>query len=214
MRLLVIAVLLAALIVLAALVATRFPGLVALDHLIVAITNAALVAHPGLITATRIVTDLGSPVSVDVLTGVAVVLMLVRRRVRAAVYLVVVRVVELAIETGLKYAIDRPRPAEAVALVTASNSSFPSGHAAGTATLCVSLLLCTTPPVRRTTRVVAVIVAAVICLAVATSRVALGVHYPSDVLAGLVLGSLCALALRPILGSTGPAPPQLSAPCE
>ncbi len=209
-----IAVLLAALIVLAALVATRFPGLVTLDHLIVAITNAALVARPGLITATRIVTDLGSPVSVDVLTGVAVVLMLVRRRVRAAVYLVAVRVVELGIETGLKYAIDRPRPAEAAALVTASNSSFPSGHAAGTATLCVSLLLCTSPPVRRTTRVVVVIVAAVICLAVATSRVALGVHYPSDVLAGLVLGSLCALALRPILGSTGPAPPQDSAPCQ
>lgn len=193
------AVLAAALCVVTALVVAGVPTLLALDHAAVVSANAAMVGHDGLITAAKAVTDAGSPVSVDVLTGLAVVVLLLRSRPRAAVYVLVVRLVELGVETGLKWIIERPRPTVPVVLTTASASSFPSGHAAGTAALGASLLVLALPHIGRSARVLLVSAAVVVAVAVATSRVVLGVHYPSDVLAGLLLGTLCALAATPIL---------------
>jgi undecaprenyl-diphosphatase len=51
----------------------------------------------------------------------------------------------------------------------------------------------------RAARFLLLLAAVVVAVAVAASRVVLGVHYPSDVLAGLPLGALCALAATPIL---------------
>jgi undecaprenyl-diphosphatase len=192
-------VLAAALGVVTALVVAGVPTLLAFDDAAIVAANAAMVGHDGLITAAKAVTDAGSPVSVDVLTGVAVVALLLCRRSRAAVYVLVVRLVELGVETGLKWIIERPRPTVPVVLTTASASSFPSGHAAGTAALCVSLLALTLPHIGRAARFLLLLAAVVVAVAVAASRVVLGVHYPSDVLAGLLLGALCALAATPIL---------------
>lgn len=91
------------------------------------------------------------------------------------------------IVTGLaKLALDRDRPPLAGRLVETSSASMPSGHAAYAAALAgVAWVLLAGHPRRRLLRGVAVGLAA--CAAAA--RVVLGVHWPSDVVVGSVLGA-------------------------
>ena len=78
---------------------------------------------------------------------------------------------------------------------TPSTSSFPSGHStlAAATFLTLAALIASLEPRRRTKGVVYGL-AVTILVAVGASRVYLGVHYPSDVLAGWCLGATWALA--------------------
>jgi undecaprenyl-diphosphatase len=94
---------------------------------------------------------------------------------------------------AIKALIDRPRPAEHH-LQAVTGPSFPSGHATQAAAFWLSLALAAgaagaSRPARRS----ALAAAALIVAVVAFSRVYLGVHYPSDVLAGILLGGGWAL---------------------
>jgi undecaprenyl-diphosphatase len=90
----------------------------------------------------------------------------------------------------------RPRPAvEHLQHVT--GSSFPSGHATQAGAFWTSLLLVLVARgVSRITTWISAVAAVSLMLAVAWSRVYLGVHYPSDVLAGLLLGCSWAVFTR------------------
>lgn len=97
----------------------------------------------------------------------------------------------------------RPRPS-VEHLQAVSGSSFPSGHAAQASAFWLSAVLVLrsthiTPFLRR----VAGAAAAALVLGVAWSRVYLGVHYPSDVVAGAILGSGWALWVRRCLRPGG-----------
>lgn len=191
-------------------VLTTLPAVAGWDARVTAAVNTVVAADTSLRFAAVAVTTLGSPVSIDVLTVVAVVVAWRRRdgpagRVRATVYLTGTRLVELGVETGVKHLVDRPRPLVAHPLATAADASFPSGHTAGTAVLCVAVLLLARTrsrrPVRLRQAIAAVGVVMVIVAAVAASRVLLGLHYPTDVLGGALLGVATALALTPVLTS-------------
>jgi membrane-associated phospholipid phosphatase len=87
---------------------------------------------------------------------------------------------------------DRPRPfvgdPGTVPLIAHSaDSSFPSDHAIVVAAVATSLFMW-----NRRLGLAALCLAALICIA----RVAAGVHYPADVLAGALLGAACALIMR------------------
>jgi undecaprenyl-diphosphatase len=179
-------------------VARHWAPLVALDAAAVVAARAALVGHAVLVLVTIAVTDLGSPVTVDAITAVVVVGLLLRRHVRTALYLLLVRLVALGAETALKVGLARPRP-DVAPLTTASGFSFPSGHTTGTTALCLSLLVVAVPVLHGLRRGVVVAVGALFPLAVAASRVLLGVHYPSDVAGGLLTGALAALVLTALL---------------
>ncbi|HEX9498148.1 MAG TPA: phosphatase PAP2 family protein, partial [Mycobacterium sp.] len=84
--------------------------------------------------------------------------------------------------------VGRARPVLPDPVSTAPGLSFPSGHALGASIGCCLLLLITLRFMSRRGRVAAVIAAVLIVGAVALARVVLGVHFVSDVLAGITLG--------------------------
>lgn len=101
-------------------------------------------------------------------------------------------------DLALKHLIARPRPflvnEVALNIATPHGFSFPSGHATASFAASVTLLL-------RDKRfgIPAVILAALICF----SRLYNYVHYPSDVLAGILLGTICALIVYAVFRKAG-----------
>jgi undecaprenyl-diphosphatase len=194
-----ISTLAAGLAVLTGLVAAGWAPLVAADIQAVLAGHVAVYGHTGAVTVLVAITDLGSPVTVTVLTAAVSVVLLLRDRGREALYLVLVRVVALGGETALKHVLARPRPDLVPWLTTAGGFSFPSGHATGTAALSVSLLVVVVPYLHRRSRAAATVAAVLVSVAVAASRVLLGVHYPSDVVGGLLMGTLAAVLLAVVI---------------
>lgn len=108
---------------------------------------------------------------------------------------------------GLKSLFERPRP-EVEALIEASGTSFPSGNALMSASFYgfLALLLIRVrqkrgPGRNRAPDIAIAVAAAALVLLIGVSRVYLGVHYPSDILAGYTMGGawllICAaLTLR------------------
>lgn len=94
---------------------------------------------------------------------------------------------------GLKWGFDRPRPDLVPHGMTVYSQSFPSGHAMLSAVTYLTLgaLLARVQP-RRAAKAYPLAVAALIVGVVGASRVYLGVHWPTDVLAGWAFGSLWA----------------------
>ncbi len=88
----------------------------------------------------------------------------------------------------------RQRPAVIDHLVEVGSASFPSGHSANSAAVYLTLALVLVQIVkRRRERAYLLTAAILLVLAIGASRVYLGVHWPSDVLAGWAFGSLWAL---------------------
>ncbi len=100
------------------------------------------------------------------------------------------------LNAGLKSLLHRPRPELVPHLAEVSNASFPSGHAMISAAiyLTIGAMLAETQP-RRSARVFLMAFAGVLVLLIGVSRIYLGVHWPSDVLAGWALGSVWALVV-------------------
>ncbi|WP_158675506.1 phosphatase PAP2 family protein [Nocardia stercoris] len=91
----------------------------------------------------------------------------------------------------LKIAVGRARPPVVDHLVTETNQSFPSGHTMGsTAVVGVLTALTVFALRRRAARVAVIAAAAVFVVAVGLSRLYLGVHWPTDIIAGWALGTV------------------------
>jgi membrane-associated phospholipid phosphatase len=108
----------------------------------------------------------------------------------------------LAVTATVKGITDRARPDGA--LTEAFSSAFPSGHAvraAATYALVAYLVVRWTSPHRRWTRAAVVIAAVAMVLGIGGSRILLGAHWLSDVLAGYVVGlvwfGVCVVVTRP-----------------
>jgi membrane-associated phospholipid phosphatase len=144
--------------------------------------------RPELVKAAEVVSDVFDPnVFRVVLTVIAVVYVIQGER-HHATWLFVTVFGGAALGFALKEIVGRARPVLADPVATAPGLSFPSGHALGATIGCCLLLLITLRFMSRRGRVAAVIAAAVIVAAVALARVVLGVHFVSDVLAGITLG--------------------------
>jgi undecaprenyl-diphosphatase len=113
-----------------------------------------------------------------------------RRWRRAAAWLAVAMVGSLALDTALKYAYHRARPI-AFFGVAPHSYSFPSGHAL--CSFCFYGVLAGLFSARTKAlswRIVIWVVAAVLVIAIGLSRIYLGVHYPSDVIAGYLAAAV------------------------
>lgn len=148
-------------------------------------------------------TVVGGVVGISVLAGLLVAALLAaRRRVDAAVVVALVAV-GAALTVVLKGVFERVRPPAAQALIELPSSwSFPSGHTMGS--LCLAAACCYVAIKSswgRPLRVGVVVGSILFAAAVAVSRVYLGVHYPSDVLASLLLGGAVAASVFGVAAS-------------
>jgi undecaprenyl-diphosphatase len=136
------------------------------------------------------VTALGTGLVVIVLVGVAALFLVLTDHRYSAILLLVATAGGQLLGTVLKMFYDRPRPTNIEALTHTMSTSFPSGHAMSAVIVYGTVAyLAARLQKKRWERWVTMLVAVLIILAIAASRVYLGVHYPSDVLAGTIIGA-------------------------
>ena len=170
-----------------------------LDWSLLNASHDIAVKHPAWVQFWSGFTYVFGPEPLRLLGLVAAAVLLVRRNVRAALLVVTCAPLNGLVTTGAKALANRPRPP--TMLEYAPSTSFPSGHALEATAAWLALLTLLLPVLSASLRRVAIAVAAVVLVLVGISRVALNVHYPSDVLAGWALGYLyfllCLLVFRP-----------------
>jgi membrane-associated phospholipid phosphatase len=148
----------------------------------------------------KVITELGGTTWLIIAMAVVGIWHLARhRRPGPLLFLMVVGIGVSLLNNGLKLIVDRERP-DIAQLAGHAGASFPSGHSAAAAACWAALALVLTRRMSRRWRVVAAAVAALIAVAVASSRVLLGVHWVSDVIAGVVVGWTWFLLVAVVFG--------------
>ena len=135
-----------------------------------------------------------------VMAAAVAYLLSIRRRAMALFVLIVLGGGQI-LTSVLKLAVDRPRPELVAHLVEVLTLSFPSGHAMGAALTYGTLgVLAAGIAPTRAAKICLLSLAVIVTLLVGVSRIYLGVHWPSDVMAGWCAGfawaALCFLAMR------------------
>jgi len=142
----------------------------------------------------RDITSLGGAAFLSLLTLASVGFLLLCRKYAAALLAAAAVVGGALLSITLKIGFDRPRPDLVPHAVEVYSASFPSGHAmlASTTYLTLGALLAAVQSDRRT-KVYLMSWAILLGILVGLSRIYLGVHWPTDVLAGWCVGSSWAL---------------------
>lgn len=140
------------------------------------------------------ITALGGTAVLTLITAGVVGFLLMDGKRGAALFVLVAVVGGSLLTTLAKLAFARPRPELVAHLVEVSSYSFPSGHAMASAVTYLTLgALLARTQARRRIKAYLLAIAVLLTLMIGTSRVYLGVHYPSDVLAGWALGAAWAM---------------------
>lgn len=183
---------LAALVVAALGVAVSFDSaLVRLDLAVVRLAHR-LASTEGLALASA-ATDLASTTAVLLVGALVAVSLTLRGQWHRAVSVAVSVGATQVIVFGLKQLFERGRPPASSAFVDAAGHAFPSAHAASSVALYGLLTVFVLRRVHGRARVGAVALAATAVGAIGLTRVYLGAHYPSDVVAGWLVGALVAV---------------------
>jgi undecaprenyl-diphosphatase len=157
--------------------------------------------------SSRDVTAFGGFTALTVIVVLGVALLLAHgRRLQALIFGVTVVVAQAAAE-AIKLVVDRARPEIVPHHDLVYSSSFPSGHALMSPVVYLTLAAILAADERlQSVKVMLVASAVILVLAVGVSRVYLGVHWPTDVLAGWTLGTAIALTATFVLHFTAPRP--------
>jgi undecaprenyl-diphosphatase len=152
------------------------------------------IGPPWLLEAARDITPLGGRTMLVAVTLFVIGYLALERKYGAMWLVAVATAGGGLLTTGMKDLFGRARPDLVPHLVAVTSPSFPSGHSLLAAVLYLTLgALLARFAVRRHTKVYLLTVALVATFTIGSSRVYLGVHYPSDVLAGWCAGLVWAL---------------------
>lgn len=153
------------------------------------------IGPPWVEDAVRDVTALGSASVLIFVTAATIVYLLMTSRRAAALFVLVAVAGGQVLSSLLKLGIDRPRPELVPHLADVYTLSFPSGHAMLSAVTYLTLgALAARVAPNRAAGVYLLALAVLATVLVGASRVYLGVHWPSDVLAGWCAGAAWAIA--------------------
>lgn len=146
------------------------------------------------VAAAEGVSFLGKPIVLFVVVGGPCVWLLRHRAYKLVLFLVVTSLGGGLVDTVVKLAVGRPRPSLDEPVATAFGKSFPSGHSMSSVICYGALYLVFASFLRDGWRRLVAAVAVVLPLTIGLSRLALGVHFVSDVVGGFLLGIawLCA----------------------
>jgi membrane-associated phospholipid phosphatase len=145
---------------------------------------------PALNTVTSVGSILGASFTVIGIGLVASIVLAIKRWWREIGLLVAGLMIEFAAFVTTTVLVDRPRPHVPKLEAAATTSSFPSGHTAAAIVLYVSLALVITSRARSATvRALVWVLAIMIPIYVAISRLYRGMHHPTDVMGSVVLGA-------------------------
>ena len=142
-------------------------------------------ASPALTSAMRVVTMLGAPSVLVSLSLVAGIGFAVTKRYRAMILLIATMIGATILDEVLKLSFHRARPEPFFGILSPSSFSFPSGHALASFCFYSTIAALVSARTKRLpVRIVVWTVAALLVMLIGLSRIYLGVHYPTDVLAG------------------------------
>lgn len=174
--------------VLLAAVAAAWQPLIALDLSVAAQLNRAVADRPILAGVLHRITGLGGSPTSWLVLSVTALWLLIRRQPRLAVYVIVTGLGAAILDPTIKLLVARARPVVDTVIATAPGNSFPSGHALGSTVTYGVLLLVFLPVVPRRAHRPLLLAAVAIVALVGFTRIALGVHFLTDVVGGWLLG--------------------------
>jgi undecaprenyl-diphosphatase len=153
------------------------------------------------------ITAFGSLTALLIVTLTVVAYLLLARHRRTAAFVFAATSGGTIAGNLLKLVYNRPRPTLVPHLVDVTSASFPSGHATDSAVVYLTLAaLLARTMTDRPLRLYVLAVAIVLTLMIGFSRVYLGVHWPSDVVAGWTFGAAWALCCSILYRRLYPVP--------
>jgi undecaprenyl-diphosphatase len=167
-----------------------------------------VIGPPWLESALIDLTSLGGPVVLGLVVAAVAGFLLLQRRYRTALAIVITSSSGEVVSEVMKRAFQRPRPTVVPHLRQVFSTSFPSGHAMESAIVYLTLgAMLMRVAERRVTKLYILAVAMLLTAVVGVSRVWLGVHYPTDVIGGWMIGmvwaSICWLATQRVEARAG-----------
>lgn len=162
-----------------------------------------VLTHPGFLAAMRLISGSGSAAAWIVVLTLVAAWLLWRRLPRLVVFVVITAAGSSLLNVLVKTAVHRLRPVVTHPVALAHGLSFPSAHAQAAVVGYAVLLLVFLPILQGAWRRCAVTCAVVAVSAIGFSRVALGVHYVTDVAGGYVLGAAWVAAMMAVFNVMG-----------
>jgi undecaprenyl-diphosphatase len=156
-----------------------------------------------------LMTRLGYFWGVMPLDAIVLITLALRRRFRDGLFFGIAVIGSAVLDIVAKNYFARVRPDLWLSITPETTYSFPSGHAMGSATLGMAVILLCWPT---RWRVPVMIASVAFVILVGVSRVYLGVHYPSDILAGWTAAIAWTFGMYTLVDRKSPPPPPSAAP--
>ncbi len=163
------------------------------------VTRAAVhqLASPAMTNVMRGISFLGSTLFLTIATGIVIVCFALRKWGREARLFALTMIGASLLNISLKLAFKRPRPVPFFDLLPPETYSFPSGHALTSCCFFGAFAAILTARIKRKrVRTAVWIVCATMFLLIGLSRIYLGVHYTTDVIAGFAAALIWILVVR------------------
>jgi membrane-associated phospholipid phosphatase len=177
------------------LVKSKSSGLLHFDNTVADELHEYVRTHRTFTSTMRLASDVGTSLAWWIILIPVIGWLGYRRLPRLAAFVVVTAVGSSLLNNAIKVAVNRARPQLPDPVAIAGGRSFPSGHAQAAIVGYGILLLVLLPVISRRARPAVVAGAALMVLLIGFSRIALGVHYFSDVIGGFLIGGAWLFAM-------------------